>query len=92
MKKVLLITSMLMFTGCENTKQDKFEPNFLYNQEVTFKHGFFKGQKGTVVAATKCITDGQGTYSTDKICYTVVIGESPLTNTWFNVPERELVD
>lgn len=101
MKKLLVITALIgaVTVGCTEKKSTKqvsnelYEPKFTYLQEVTLSKGFLKGQTVIVLSNERCKADGQGTYDTDVVCYTIKIknpSEDVRTGIWSNVPEREL--
>lgn len=97
MKNMLVLIALIGAVGCtkrtekQAQTEELFEPKFAYMQEVTVQKGFLKGQVGTILSVGKCKEDGQGTYSTDKICYVLKIKNgTDESQVWSNVPEREL--
>lgn len=99
MKKLLLILLLgSILTGCTSNKEVKekqqndetFEPKYTLGQQVTINKGFLKGQTGVIKNCNRCKPDGQGTYSTDIVCYDITFKIDGEDKTWSNISEREL--
>lgn len=101
MKKMLVLTALIgaVMIGCTEKKSGKqvsnetYEPKFTYLQEVTLSKGFLKGHTVVILSNERCKADGQGTYDTDVVCYTMKVkktSEDEREMIWSNVPEREL--
>jgi hypothetical protein len=100
MKKMLVLIALIGAVGCTKHKEVKdkafndevFEPRFTLGQQVIPTKGFLKGQVGTIKDCTRCKADGQGTYSTDVVCYSIEFKIGDETKLYQNVSERELLD
>jgi hypothetical protein len=98
MKKLLVLIALIGAVGCTKHKEvqekahndELFEPKYTLGQQVTPTKGFLKGQTGIIKDCTRCKADGQGTYSTDVVCYTIEFKIGEETRTYQNVSEREL--
>jgi hypothetical protein len=106
MKKILVLIALFGAVNCtSNTEQkqsakataedSKFEPKFILGQEVTVQSGFLKGQQAKIINCERRVDDGQGTYASDVVCYTIELKNAPTEMyqgmIWKNVSERELL-